>query len=121
MKHFIALIALTLPILALPAEPPADEKTIQFIRNQYQIGYTDASNITNGRPRGGDENPLIDVGVDIIAKTIHSVKNSMCQAVYNGSVKVFFSVDASGKFFGIGASMGSGIEVTFQCNSGKPA
>lgn len=51
----------------------------------------------------------------IIVDTITKTKAVICQAAKGGSVKVYFSIDASGKFLGIGASSEAGIEITFNC------
>ncbi len=60
---------------------------------------------------------ILIISDEQITGSINKVKKTICSAVKNGEVKVYFSFDAEAGIFGIGASAGAGFEVTFKCNN----
>ncbi|TAK79240.1 MAG: hypothetical protein EPO11_00400 [Gammaproteobacteria bacterium] len=54
--------------------------------------------------------PIMDV-----QKSINQVRKALCNTIKDADFRIWVSVDASGKFLGLGASAQSGLEVTFHC------
>jgi hypothetical protein len=104
----------------------AQEETLPFIHHTITNAnfttniplapVTDYSKSFTGFPTFDMEsNKASNLPTGIIVDTITKTKAVICQAAKGGSVKVYFSIDASGKFLGIGASSKAGIEITFKC------
>lgn len=50
-----------------------------------------------------------------VKNLIRRVRDAVCGSVGDSDVRVWVSIDASGKLLGVGASTQSGLEVTFHC------
>lgn len=50
-----------------------------------------------------------------VKNLIRQVRDAVCGSVGDSDVRVWVSIDASGKLLGVGASTQSGLEVTFHC------
>ncbi len=120
MKHIATFILVSLPLASFGAE----NNDIPFITNSYSdsvsepgyYSYRRSPPVVSGQDTGSIVNKI---GSEKIASTIRDVKTSVCSGVDDGSVKVYFTLDAAGMVFGIGASAGAGIEVTFNCENDK--
>lgn len=56
-----------------------------------------------------------NVDISKIKEVIGKIKKTLCNEIKEGEVKVWLSVEGSGKILGVGASATSGIEVTIKC------
>lgn len=110
MKLPLAIVLLILPAAVVGS----DDVEIPVITNLYTF-----SGLSPAISKDATKSIVNKVGAEKIATTIRDVKTTVCGAVESGDIKVYFTFDADGKVFGIGASAGAGIEVTFNCERGK--
>jgi hypothetical protein len=54
-----------------------------------------------------------------VKNLVERVRDAVCSSVGDADVRVWISIDASGKLLGVGASTQSGLEVTFHCRGQK--
>ncbi len=102
-------------IMATPNKIKND--TIPFLRNQACTPVQGHSTDGLGYANWGASLVSIDeVKTSEFKDFLISVRQTICSGIKKGSVKVWISVDASGKILSLGASAQSGVEVSFQCD-----
>lgn len=116
MKTLLLVVFFIFPITIFAA----DDIKIPFITNVNTVNDALLKGAQNSnKDINCNTKPIVkEIDGNKIAKTIREVKTTVCSAVESGSIKVYFTLDVEGKIFGIGASSGAGIEVTFNCGKG---
>ncbi|MBY0544680.1 MAG: hypothetical protein K2Q14_03935 [Gammaproteobacteria bacterium] len=125
-KCFFYAFLLSMGVNALANIEDASHNTVPFIIYQSlpinQSCYTSRGQVQAPISSkiclsGGDSvMQQVDISSDKIRNTIRNIQNTICNVVTdNTDIKVWFSIDASGKLFGIGTATQSGLEITFHC------
>lgn len=114
------MLKLTLLVLGLifSASIRAQDDTILVITYEPipQGPLVGFSNIGNTFVPGLESVP-VEIEKESLEDAVRKVKSSICLAVGDASVKVYFTFDAGMRAFGLGTSAGAGIEVTFDCKT----
>lgn len=132
----ILFLFFSLNLFAIPKQEALSE-TIPFVTYQTRVIYNQTAPIasleTNHylysyQPSKGNRKKISpssaiveqttltnNIPIAEVHNLILKIKQSACSSVGDGDIKVWITVDASGKLLGIGASTQSGIEVTLHC------
>jgi hypothetical protein len=106
------IIYYSTPVTASSILPPASANhPSASMQDSLKIDMNSSAMVSAVEQESSTSNiPTADV-----QNLITRVRNAVCNSVGDSDVRVWVSIDASGKLLGVGASTQSGLEVTFHC------
>lgn len=111
MRKLILLLAVIVAQVANAKETLTFVSNPILVMDKEQMVYRPENMSYSGKLR-----TVVEVEADSIKALLKTIRSQLCSANPKGEFQASFSVDASGKVLGLGASATSGLQATIKCD-----